>query len=113
MKSSLRLKRSTDFKRVRRLGKSYAHPLLVLVIYRNELSCSRIGVTAGRAVGGAVQRNRAKRMLRAAATPLAAQIQPGWDLVLIARQALSEVKTQAAQAALLQLLQRARIVSEA
>ena len=65
MNRRFRLTRSTDFKRVRRIGKSYAHPLVVFVAAPNELQQVRIGVVAGRAVGSAVQRNRAKRQLRA------------------------------------------------
>ncbi|MEM9724653.1 MAG: ribonuclease P protein component [Pseudomonadota bacterium] len=46
----------------------------------------RLGFTASKKVGGAVQRNRAKRRLRAAGEPIvAAQGRPGWDYVLIAR----------------------------
>lgn len=48
----------------------------------------RLGFTASKKVGGAVQRNRAKRRLRAAADRvLPDRAAPGWDLVLIARQA--------------------------
>ena len=66
MQRKFRLTRSTDFKRVRRTGKSYAHPFVVLVVQASEVPRVRVGVTAGRSVGGAVQRNRAKRLLREA-----------------------------------------------
>ena len=49
---------------------------------------ARIGYTASRKVGGAVQRNRAKRRLRAlVAEILPPLVQPDWDFVLIAREA--------------------------
>ena len=88
MQRKFRLTRSTDFKRVRRTGKSYAHPFVVLVVQASETPRVRVGVTAGRSVGGAVQRNRAKRLLREAMRPLLPQIASGWDLILIARPAL-------------------------
>jgi ribonuclease P protein component len=105
-----RLTRSTDFKRVRRTGKSYAHPFVVLVVQASEAPRVRVGVTAGRAVGGAVQRNRAKRLLREAMRPLLPQIIPGWDLILIARPALSASSLQEIHQALTSLLRRAKIM---
>jgi len=76
--------------RVRRFGRSYAHPLLVLVACLGAPSSLRIGIIAGRSVGKAVQRNRAKRRIRACLGLLLNQISTGWDLVFIARQSLSQ-----------------------
>ena len=89
-----RLTSSTDFKRVRRTGRSYAHPFLVLVAAPNDLELSRFGFTAGRSVGGAVQRNRAKRRMRAALQQHLAYIHPGWDTILIARPAILDAPWQ-------------------
>jgi ribonuclease P protein component len=72
---------------------------------------SRVGVTAGRSVGGAVQRNRAKRLLREAMRILLPTIRPGWDLILIARQPLPEATYQQVQAALSQLMRRADLLA--
>ncbi|MGE5221167.1 MAG: ribonuclease P protein component [Omnitrophica WOR_2 bacterium] len=111
MKREFRLTRSTDFKRVRRLGKSYAHPLIVLIALPNEQGEStRLGVVAGRTVGNAVKRNRAKRLLRAGIQPYLHELPVGWDILLIARRSLVESSFQAAQQALLNLLRRARLV---
>ena len=96
---------------MRRAGKSYAHPLLVLVVKPNELNQPRIGVTAGRSIGNAVKRARAKRLLRAAAAPLISQIHPaGVDLILIARRPILEKKSQDVQAALLRKLKQAELI---
>jgi ribonuclease P protein component len=54
----------------------------------NGLDRSRVGVTAGRGVGGAVVRNRAKRLLREAVRRHVGHTRSGWDIVLIARPAL-------------------------
>ena len=110
MQSRFRLSRSEDFKRVRRIGKSYAHPLVVLVAQANETSTHvRVGVVAGRITGGAIQRNRAKRLLREALRPYLASLGSGWDLVLIARPGLATATLEDTRVALLNLLQRARI----
>jgi ribonuclease P protein component len=82
---NFRLTQSTDFKRVRRSGKSYAHPLIVLVVLPAEGERTRFGVSAGRSVGNAVQRNRAKRLIREALRPLLPKVQPGWKVILISR----------------------------
>jgi len=111
VKSRFRLTRSSDFKRVRRYGKSYAHPLVVLYTTTSEEKQVRIGVTAGRWVGGAVKRNRAKRLLREAVRRIYPQILPGNDLLLIARNTLPSADMVQTQAALAMVLQRAKLIS--
>lgn len=85
MKRKFRLRRTSDFKRVRQRGKVFTHPFLVLTVLPNENNSLRIGITASKAVGSAVQRNRAKRRLRAVADFLLPKLPAGWDVVLIAR----------------------------
>jgi ribonuclease P protein component len=80
-----RLTGSSDFQRVRTSGTSYAHPFVVLVACPNDMPLTRFGVTAGRQLGSAVRRNRAKRRLRAALDALQPHVLPGWDAVWIAR----------------------------
>jgi len=110
MKRQFRLTRSTDFQRVRRYGKSYAHPLLVLIALPNQKDITRIGVTAGRSVGNAVQRNRAKRLIRAAIQPYLGVVFPGWDFVLIARHKLNTADFRQTQESLNTLLERAELL---
>ena len=111
MQRRFRLTRSSDFKRVRRYGKSYAHPFIVLMTQSSELPGVRVGITAGRSVGNAVRRNRAKRMMRAAVAPLLPEIKPGWDLVLIARHSLLDRTTPEISAVLKGLLERAQLIA--
>jgi ribonuclease P protein component len=118
VKRDFRLTRSTDLKRVRKFGKSYAHPLVVLVAIpsaEDELRevpsrVSKVAITAGRSVGGAVQRNRAKRLLRETMRALMSVVRPGWDIVLIARQPLSDATLERAHVGLVQLLKRADLL---
>jgi len=111
VQSKFRLSRSEDFKRVRRIGKSYAHPLVVLVMQaRGDSAPARMGVVAGKATGNAVQRNRAKRLLREAMQPLLVSLLSGWDLILIARPAIATVSLEETRLALTSLLQRAQIL---
>ncbi|MDD5368881.1 MAG: ribonuclease P protein component [Anaerolineaceae bacterium] len=110
MKRSFRLTSSTDFKRVRRTGKSYAHPLIVLQVSAGDHPGVRIGIAAGKTVGGAVQRNRAKRLLRAGLEPYLAQFRSGWDVVFIARAPIGQANFSQVQAAIQTLLERAHLV---
>ena len=111
MQRSFRLTRSEDFKRVRRDGKSYAHPLVVLIVQNNDQPRVRVGVAAGKAVGTAVYRNRTKRLLREAMRTLIPNIASGLDLILIARPALASATLADTQSALLNLLQRAKVLT--
>ncbi|HEU0297312.1 MAG TPA: ribonuclease P protein component [Anaerolineales bacterium] len=117
MQRSFRLTRSEDFKRVRRDGKSYAHPLVVLIVLNSEKNDQprvRVGVAAGKSVGTAVLRNRAKRLLREAMRtllPSIASIASNADLILIARPAVVSASFADVREALLTLLQRAKLIS--
>jgi len=107
---NFRLTQSTDFKRVRRGGRSYAHPLFVLVVMPAEGQSTRIGVTAGRSLGGAVQRNRAKRLIREAIRPYLPRLQPGWKFIIIARLPILTTRFAEIRTSLYQLLVKADIV---
>ena len=122
MQRRFRLTRSEDFKRVRRSGKSYAHPLVVLIVKKSDQPHVRVGVAAGRTVGTAVSRNRAKRLLREAVRTMIPNIalQNGsasqdnasnLDLILIARAGLASASLEDTRQALQNLLQRAQIVT--
>ncbi len=109
MERKFRLTRSDDFKRVRSSGKSYAHPLLVLITTPSQNPEARVGITASHSVGGAVERNRAKRLLREAVKPFLMHMRPD-DLVLIARAPLADGNLSQASDALKLLLNRARLL---
>ncbi len=107
MRRKFRLTRSDDFKRVRRSGKSYAHPLLVLVVQAGEHGQLRVGVAASRSIGTAVHRNRAKRVMREAMRTLIPSLGTGWDILCIARPPLLDCDMFQVREALLTLLRRA------
>jgi ribonuclease P protein component len=107
MKRHQRLTRGSDFSRVRKQGHSWAHPLLVLALARNDLGWSRFGFVVSRRVGGAVVRNRVKRRMREALRRHLDQIPAGWDVVLVARAPIAEARFVEIESAVTQLLTRA------
>ena len=87
-----RLSRSGEFDRVYRDGSSHATRYLVLYTFQRkdeEREEVRLGVSASRKVGGAVERNKVKRTLREAFWALSDRLPPRHDFVIVAR---SEIK---------------------
>jgi ribonuclease P protein component len=90
-----RLSRSSDFERVYRQGRSVASRFLVLYYFRQAEGPSegtpRLGLSVSKKLGGAVLRNRVKRLLREAFRACGDDVAPGHDYVLIARPQLVEL----------------------
>ena len=107
-----RLRRSSDFERVRTSGRSWVNRWLVLGVLANDLGRVRVGVAASRRVGGAVKRVRARRLIREAVRPWLDGITGGWDVVFIARAPLAEASFQDVERAVAQLLGRANLHAE-
>jgi ribonuclease P protein component len=105
MSHSNRLTSATEFRRVRRTGKSYAHPLVLLIATQSKNEQYRYGVTASRSIGGAVKRNRAKRRMRSALHDF--DLNPGWDLILVARAGLDKAPWEELSKAIGNLLEKA------
>jgi ribonuclease P protein component len=107
----LTLKTTTDFQRVRREGRSWSHPLVVLTACPNDRNETRLGITASKSVGGAVDRNRAKRRLREAMRRKEKEsgIALGQDIVLIARAPLVKAQWREVVGALNSLMQKWQI----
>ena len=112
MERRFRVSDSQRFRQVRQEGASHAHPLMVLNYLRNDGESSRCGFTVSKRIGKAVLRNRARRRMREAVRGLWDMIQPGWDLIWVARPGINEASFPELQDACARLLRRARLLKE-
>lgn len=109
MERKYRLKLNADFQRVRREGKVWMNDLMVLCALPNNLELSRFGFAVSRRIGKAVVRNQIKRRMREAVRLRQSVIPGGWDLVFIARSAITERTYADIARAIENLLRRANL----
>ena len=98
------LTRPADFAALQASGTTRSHPLMTARFRRTGLDDVRFGLSTGRALGGAVIRNRARRRLREAIRAMAPSFQPGWDVLIIARPAVVQADHEALVGALSRVL---------
>ncbi|MBE5040205.1 ribonuclease P protein component [Ructibacterium gallinarum] len=79
------LTQNAQFRRLYRRGKSVVLPTMVVYAAKNREGISRLGITAGKKVGGAVERNRAKRRIREIYRVFAPRLKTGYDFCIVAR----------------------------
>lgn len=109
MKRRYRLRSNRQFQDVRRKGKSTGNHLLVLCYLPNNLDHSRFGISVSKRIGNAVTRNLVKRRLREALRIRIDTIQPGWDLVFIARNPIRHADYHQIDDACARLIRRAQL----
>lgn len=74
-----------QFRRLYRRGKSQVTPTMVVYALPNGKKVRRLGITAGKKVGGAVIRNRAKRRIRELFRINQEHLKDGYDFCIVAR----------------------------
>jgi ribonuclease P protein component len=88
-----RLRKHAEFVRAKRLGRRVgtAHFTLLVSLQPGDAVAPRLGIIAARSVGGAVQRNRVKRLCRECFRTWPDLLPAGVDLIVIARPGAPEL----------------------
>ncbi len=112
LKRTVTIKSNCDFRRLYGKGKSFQNPALVSYVMKNRAGICRMGITASKKTGNAVERNRARRVIRAAYSSLEDRIQGNYDIIFVARSKTKYQKsTQIAEVMLSQLI-KAGVIDE-
>jgi len=82
------LKLDREFRRIYKRGKYFASPLLVVYAERDRFKQSRMGITVSSKIGNAVVRNRTKRRIKEALRAIEPRVAEGYNLVIVARNAI-------------------------
>ena len=107
------LRRNNEFGRVYARGKSYVDPALVLYVLKTRSKRTRVGLTATKKIGCAVQRNRARRVMKAAIDEHLDYNIGGYDLVFVARGITPRLKSWQLSRTVAKLLHQAGLPDKA
>lgn len=107
-----RLTRTGDFQQAYAQGRRWDGRTMVLWLRSGEGASLRLGVVSSRRVGGAVQRNRARRLLREAYRRNRHRMAGDVDVVLVARRGILDAKWPEIVEDLLGLVRRAGLLRE-
>ena len=107
MRAYTKLKQNWEFHRAYKRGVAYVSPQFVLYIVKGKKGEVRLGITAGKKIGTAVARNRAKRVITAAFDMCAPRIPTGYDFVVVARTRILDTKSNVIAANMRRHLEKA------
>lgn len=87
------LKDNRNFLELYKKGRYIASKYTVIYVMPNNRPFNRFGITAGKKIGNAVCRNRAKRLIRLAYRQYEIDLPVGIDIVIVARKPMCEIKS--------------------
>lgn len=111
MKQTGTLKKNFEFRRAYGKGKSFQAPALVLYVIKNRAGICRVGITTSKKIGNAVERNRCRRVIRAAYRTLQPKINGNYDFVFVARGKTKYIKSTDLEKTMADLFLQAGVIS--
>ena len=112
MQKYLSLNQNTDFQRTYHRGKSCARPALVVYAMKNRVGICRVGITTSKKIGNAVERNRSRRVIRAAFRAVLPQVEGKWDIVFVARNKTKYLKSTQLETIIFNHLKQAGVIHQ-
>lgn len=112
MKRTSSLKRNKEFRHTYRAGKSVGARSMVLIFVPKRQPGALIGFSVGKKLGNAVVRNRTKRRMREAVTPLIPLITRGARLIFIAKQRILDESFADIRSSMHYLLKKAALLEQ-
>ena len=109
--SELTLRKQSDFSRVYKQGKSKGSRFAVILYKRNGLKFTRTAFVSSKKVGNSVQRNRSRRLMRAAYKAVEPNVKSGYDIIFVARAAINGCKEPEVERQLKKTLEGAGILT--
>ncbi len=110
MKREQRLRNEADIALAREQGRNYSNRYVAIYVRSNQQEQSRIGVAAGKRLGKAHIRNRAKRLLRETINRRLPQMKQGYDILMVARAACLGSNLDSVGAAVDDLLRKSKLI---
>ena len=99
-RKAAKLNQNKDFRTLYYRGRSQVSPFLVTYVRKNKRGTCRVGITTGKKIGKAVQRNRCRRLIREAYRVISPAIEGTWDIVFVARVRTAQASMQQVKSAM-------------
>ncbi len=112
MNKLVKIKENYEFRRAYNRGKAYVTPYAVVYVFKNKSNNLRLGITVGKKIGKAVQRNRAKRLITAAFRNVSSDLLTGYDYIIVARVRILNVKSTVAERSFYKALTEAGFINK-
>lgn len=109
---TLSIKNDYEFRRAYKKGRPFVNAVVVIYILKNKKGVNRVGITTSRKIGGAVERNRARRIIREAYHSFEDKLPKGYDIVFVARTRTCSIKMQSLQRVMGGIFSSAKLIEK-